>query len=120
MSLSQQKSTNLNKAKQNYLSYKSSCNRYGPRAINFSKIYCGSGSISKCMYNRVSALNLLLHIVLLLYILSLRKSEKDLSQENDVTGGVPSILKAVLMIGKHGKMTEFSFVLTLSGRQVLL
>ena len=72
------------------------------------------------MYNRASALNLLLHIVLLSYILSLRKAEKDLSQEKDVTGRVSSILKAVLIIGKHGKMMEFSFVLTLTGRQVLL
>ena len=47
------------------------------------------------MYNRASALNLLLHIVLLSYILSLRKAEKDLSQEKDVTGRVSSILKAV-------------------------
>ena len=70
------------------------------------------------MYNRAIALNLLLHIVLLLYILRLRKTEKDLSEEQDVTGRVPRILKAVLIIGKHGKLMDFSFVLTLSGRQV--
>ena len=110
------KSANLNKAKQNCLSHKSSSNRCGPRAINFSKIDCGSGSISACMYNRASASNLLLHIVLLLYILSLRKAEKDLSQEQNVTGRVPSILKAVLIIGKHGKLMDFSVVITLSGR----
>ena len=57
--------------------------------------------------------------MLLLYILSLRKAEKDLSQEQDVTGRVPSILKAVLIIGKHGKLMAFSVVLTVSGRQVL-
>ena len=71
------------------------------------------------MYNRASALNLSLDVVLLLYILSLRKAEKDLSQEQDVTGRVPSILKAVLIIEKHGKLMDFSVVLTLSGRQVL-
>ena len=70
------------------------------------------------MYNR--ALNLSLHIVLLLYILSLHKAEKDLSQEQDVTGRVPSILKTVLKIGKHEKLIDFSVALTLSGRQVLL
>ena len=53
------------------------------------------------MYNRASALNLSLDIVLLLYILSLRKAEKDLSQEQDVIGRVPSILKAVLIFKKH-------------------
>ena len=119
-SVSTSKKANLNKAKQNYLSRKSSSNQCGPRAINFSKIDCGSGSISTCMYNRASALNLSLHIVLLLYILSLRKAEKDLSQGQDVTGRVPSILKAVLIIGKYGKLMKFSVVLTLSGRQVLL
>ena len=72
------------------------------------------------MYNRASALNLSLHIVLLLYILSLRKAEKDLSQEQDVTGRVHNILKAVLIIGKHGELLDFSVALTLSGRQVLL
>ena len=120
ISLNKQKSTNLNKAKQNYLSHKSSPNRCGPGAINFSKIDCGPGSISTYMYNRASALNLFLHIVLLLYILSLCKAEKDLSQEQDVTERVSSILKAVLIIGKHGKLMEFSVVLTLSGKQVLL
>ena len=59
------------------------------------------------MYNRASALNLSLDIVLLLYILSLRKAEKDLSQEQDVIGRVPSILKAVLIIGKHRKLMDF-------------
>ena len=59
------------------------------------------------MYSRASALNLSLHIVLLLYILSLRKAEKDLSQEQDVTGRVSSILKAVLIIGKHRKLMDF-------------
>ena len=72
------------------------------------------------MYNRASALNLSLDIVLLLYILSLRKAEKDLSQEQDVTGRVPSILKAVLKIGKHEKLIDFSVAQTLSERQVLL
>ena len=71
------------------------------------------------MYNRASALNLLLHTVLLSCISNLRKAEKDLSQEQDVTGRVPSILKAVLIIGKHGKLMAFSVVLTVSGRQVL-
>ena len=56
------------------------------------------------MYNRASALNLSLHIVLLLYILSLRKAEKDFSQEQDVTGRVPKFLKAVLIFGKHRKL----------------
>ena len=72
------------------------------------------------MYNRASALNVSLDIVLLLYILSLRKAEKDLSQEQDVTGRVHNILKAVLIIGKHGELLDFSVALTLSGRQVLL
>ena len=72
------------------------------------------------MYNRASALNLSLDIVLLLYILSLRKAEKDLSQEQDVTGRVHNILKAVLIIGKHGELLDFTVALTLSGRQVLL
>ena len=72
------------------------------------------------MYNRTSAHNLSLHIVLLLYILSLRKAEKDLSQEQDVTGRVPRILKSVLVIGKYGKLIDFHLVLTLTGRQVLL
>ena len=70
-------------------------------------------------YNRASALNLSLDIVLLLYILNLHKAEKDLSQEQDVTGRVPIILKAVLIIEKHGKLMGFSVVLTLSGRHVL-
>ena len=108
---------NPNKAKQNHLSHKSSSNWCGPRAMNFSKIDFRPVCISTCMYNRASALYLLLHIVLLLYILSLRKAEKDLSQEQDVTGRVPSILKAVLIVGKHGKLMDFSVVLTLSGRQ---
>ena len=98
----------------------SSYNWCGPRAINFSKIDCGSGSISTCMYNRASALNLSLHIVLLLYILSLRKAEKDLSQEQDVTGRGPSTIKAVLIIGNYEKLKGIRVVLTLSGRQVLL
>ena len=72
------------------------------------------------MYNRASALNVSLDIVLLLYILSLRKAEKDLSQEQDVTGRVHNILKAVLITGKHGELLDFSVALTLSGRQVLL
>ena len=71
------------------------------------------------MYKTASALNLSLHIVLLLYILSLRKAEKDLSQEQNIAGRVPSILKAVLIIRKHGKLMDFSDVLTPSGRQVL-
>ena len=71
------------------------------------------------MNKSASVLNLWLRIVSLLYILSLRKAEKDLSQEQDVTGRVPSILKAVLIIGKHGKLMAFSVVLTVSGRQVL-
>ena len=50
----------------------------------------------------------------------MRKAEKDLLQEQDVFGRVPSILKAALVIGKHGKLMDFSVVLTLSGRQVLL
>ena len=61
------------------------------------------------MYNRTSALNLSLQVVLLLYILSLRKAEKDLSKEQDVIGIVPNILKAVLMIGKHRKLIDFNF-----------
>ena len=61
-----------------------------------------------------------LRIVSLLYILSLCKAEKDLSQEQDVTGTVTSILKAVLIIKKHGKRMELSVVLTLTGRQVSL
>ena len=72
------------------------------------------------MYNRASALNLSLDIVLLLYILSLRKAEKDLSQEQDVTGRGPSAIKAVLMIGNYEKLKGIRVVLTLSGRQVLL
>ena len=72
------------------------------------------------MYNRASALNLSLHIVLLLYILSLRKAEKDLSQEQDVTGRGPSTIKAVLIIGNYEKLKGIRVVLTLSGRQVLL
>ena len=71
------------------------------------------------MYNRVSTLNLSLHIVLLLHFLSLRKAEKDLSREQDVTGRIPSIPKALLIIGKHGKLIDFGVALTLSGRQVL-
>ena len=71
------------------------------------------------MYNGPSALKLSLHIVLLLYILSLCKAEKDLSQELDVTGRAPSILKAVLIIGKYGKLVHFSVALTLSGGQAL-
>ena len=71
------------------------------------------------MDKSASVLNLWLRIVSLLYILSLRKAEKDLSQEQDVTGRVPSFLKAVLIIGKHGKLMDFSDVLTPSGRQVL-
>ena len=62
------------------------------------------------MYNRASTLNLSLHIVLLLYILSLRKAEKYLSQKQNVTGRVPSILKAVIIIGKHGKLKDFNFL----------
>ena len=61
------------------------------------------------MYNRASALNFSLHVVLLLYILSLCKAEKDHSQEQDVTGKVPSILKAVLIIEKHGKLIDLMF-----------
>ena len=72
------------------------------------------------MNNSASVLNLWLRIVSLLYILSLRKAEKDLSQEQDVTGTVTSILKAVLIIKKHGKQMDFSVVLTLAGRQVSL
>ena len=72
------------------------------------------------MNKSASVLNLWLRIVSLLYILSLRKAEKDLSQEQDVTGTVTSILKAVLIIKKHGKQMDFSVVLTLAGRQVLL
>ena len=72
------------------------------------------------MYNRASVLNLSWHIVLLLYILYLHKAEEDLSQEQDVTGRVPSILKAVLIIGKHRKLIDFSVAVTLSGKQVLL
>ena len=72
------------------------------------------------MYNRASTLNLLLNIVLLLYILSLRNTEKDLSQELDVTRRVASILKAVLIIAKHGKLVHFGVELTLSERQALL
>ena len=62
------------------------------------------------MYNRASTLNLSLHIVLLLYILSLCKAEKYLSQKQNVTGRVPSILKAVIIIGKHGKLKDFNFL----------
>ena len=58
ISLNKQKNINLNKGKQNYLSDKSSSNRCGPRAINFSRIDYGSGSISTCIYNWGSALNL--------------------------------------------------------------
>ena len=72
------------------------------------------------MNKSASVLNLWLRIVSLLYILSLRKAEKDLSQEQDVTGTVTSILKAVLIIKKHGKQMDFSVVLTLAGRQVSL
>ena len=72
------------------------------------------------MNKSASVLNLWLRIVSLLYILSLRKAEKDLSQEQDVTGRVHNILKAVLIIGKHGELLDFSVALTLSGRQVLL
>ena len=72
------------------------------------------------MYSRASALNLSLHIVLVLYILRLRKAQKDLSQEQDVTERAPSILKAVLIIEKHGKLMDFSVLLTRSGRRVFL
>ena len=65
------------------------------------------------MYNRGSALYLPLHIVLLLYTLSLRKAEKDLSQEQDATARVCSILNAVLVIRKHGKLIDLSVSLTL-------
>ena len=52
------------------------------------------------MYNRANVLNLSLHIVLLLYILSFRKAEIDISPEQGVTGRVPSVLKVVLLIWK--------------------
>ena len=64
-------------------------------------------SISTGMYNKVSTLNLSLYIVLLVHFLSLRKAEKDFSQEQDVTGRIPSIPKAVLIIRKHGKIDRF-------------
>ena len=104
---------NPNKAKQNHLSHKSSSNWCGPRAMNFSKIDFRPVCISTCMCNRASALYLLLHIVLLLYILSLRKAEKDLSQEQDVTARVSRILHAVLVIRKHGKLIDLSVSLAL-------
>lgn len=104
---------NPNKAKQNHLSHKSSSNWCGPRAMNFSKIDFRPVCISTCMYNRASALYLLLHIVLLLYILELRKAGKDLSQEKDVTARVSKILQAVLVIRKHGKLIDLSVSLTL-------
>ena len=50
--------------------------------------------------------------MLLLYILSLRKGEKALSQEQNVTGRVPSILKAVLIIANQGKLMDFSVALS--------
>ena len=63
--------------------------------MDISKVDCGSGSISAYLYNRVSELNISLHIVHLLYILRLRKAKTALSQEQDVTGRVPSFVKAV-------------------------
>ena len=50
--------------------------------------------------------------MLLLYILSLRKGEKALSQEQNVTGRVPSILKAVLIIANQGNLMDFSVALS--------
>ena len=50
--------------------------------------------------------------MLLLYILSLRKGEKALSQEQNVTGRAPSILKAVLIIANQGKLMDFSVALS--------
>ena len=52
------------------------------------------------MYNRANVLNLSLHIVLLLYVLSFRKAEIDISPEQGVTRRVPSVLKVVSLIWK--------------------
>ena len=42
------------------------------------------------------------------------KAVKGFFQEKEVTDSVPSILSAVLIIGKHGKPIESSVILTLS------
>ena len=40
-------------------------------------------------------------------------------QEQDVTGSVPNIQSAVLMIAKYGKSKDLTVVLTLSKRKIL-
>ena len=45
---------------------------------------------------------------------SLCKVEKGLLHKNVVTVTVPNILNTVLIIGKHGKPTKLSVILTLS------
>ena len=44
---------------------------------------------------------------------------KEILQEQDDTGGIPSILTTLLMIGKHEKSKDFGVVLTLLDRQIL-
>ena len=58
---------------------------------------------------RANALNLLQHIVLQLYILSLQKAEKEFSQVRDFNERVPSILKEILITRKHGTLTDVMF-----------
>ena len=57
----------------------------------------------------------LLVIVVRRYVLSSFIDENDISQVHDVIGIVLKILKALLMIGKLGKVVCFNVELTLSG-----
>ena len=51
-----------------------------------------------------------------LYVFSNFIDENDLSHKHDETGIVPSILNALLITGKQGKLICLSVTLTLSGK----
>ena len=51
-----------------------------------------------------------------LYVFNNFIDENDLSHAHDETGIVPSILNALLITGRQGKLICFDVALTLSGR----
>ena len=67
-------------------------------------------------HNITRALSRLLVMVERLYVFTNFMDENDLSHAHDETGIAPSILNALLIKGKQGKLISFNVALTLSGK----